>query len=138
GDDLLGVIHRVVDVTPLPEQALTKMAATRYEVAPVDDAPVWEGLAAALNEFAALARQNRQLQEALTSRATIDQAKGMLMLRCACGPEEAFALLKRASQNTNVRLAHVAAAMVHQARNGEAAVIDMIHASMDALPDTAT
>lgn len=56
----------------------------------------------------------RQLREALTSRATIDQAKGVLMERQGTSPDEAFRALVKLSNESNVRLADVARALVYQ------------------------
>ncbi len=53
-----------------------------------------------------------QLREAITSRAVIEQAKGILMVRVGCDEEEAFALLRRTSQHQNRKLRDVAAAVV--------------------------
>jgi AmiR/NasT family two-component response regulator len=89
-----------------------------------DSAPLWaarvpEAVAWGLREYAAALAEREQLREALTSRATIDQAKGILMAEHHCSPDEAFALLVRLSNDTNVRLADVASALVYQtARDG--------------------
>ena len=56
-----------------------------------------------------------QLQQALESRSTIDQAKGMVMAAQGCSPEEAFELLVSVSQSSNVKLRDLAARMVHDA-----------------------
>lgn len=53
--------------------------------------------------------QIRQLHSALDSRDLIGQAKGILMERYRLTPDDAFALLARASQETNVKLREVAA-----------------------------
>lgn len=53
-----------------------------------------------------------QLQEALRSRATIEQAKGILIAHHGCSPEEAFARLTRRSQHENRKLRDVAADLV--------------------------
>jgi AmiR/NasT family two-component response regulator len=66
-------------------------------------------------ELAALHRENDQLRSALTSRATIDQAKGVLMAEHGCSPEEAFDRLVTMSQDSNVPLREVARALVYQA-----------------------
>jgi hypothetical protein len=63
-------------------------------------------VAAAIAEAAA---QIRQLHAALDSRDVIGQAKGILMERYRLTPDGAFALLARASQDTNVKLREVAA-----------------------------
>lgn len=60
-------------------------------------------------------RMEDQLQEALLSRATIDQAKGILMARERCSPDEAFDLLRRSSQNHNAKLRDLASRIVDRA-----------------------
>ena len=60
-----------------------------------------------------LSRQHiEQLREALTSRAVIDQAKGMLMAANRTTADEAFDELVRRSQRSNVKLRDVAARIV--------------------------
>ncbi len=49
-----------------------------------------------------------QLRSALTTRAVIDQAKGILMALHCIPPEDAFELLVKASQEQNVKLREVA------------------------------
>jgi GAF domain-containing protein len=53
-----------------------------------------------------------QLGQALDSRAVIDQARGILMATHGIDAEQAFALLAKESQNTNVKLREVAARLV--------------------------
>lgn len=55
------------------------------------------------------------LREAMRSRATIEQAKGIVMAQHGCSPDEAFEILTRASQRANVKLREVAERVV-QAR----------------------
>ena len=57
-----------------------------------------------------------QMQQALVSRARIEQAKGILMGARACTDEEAFALLVDLSQSSNRKLRDVADAIVASAR----------------------
>lgn len=52
------------------------------------------------------------LGEALTSRAVIDMAKGIVMSREHCGPEEAFDRLRRASQASQRKLRDLAQELV--------------------------
>ncbi len=52
------------------------------------------------------------LRTALDSRTVIDQALGILMAQQRCGAEEAFAILRSASQHRNVKLRQVAAEVV--------------------------
>ena len=58
---------------------------------------------------------SQQLNEAMKSRATIEQAKGILMGAQRCGPDEAFEILVRASQRENRKLRDIAANVVAQA-----------------------
>lgn len=51
---------------------------------------------------------NGQLKEALASRDLIGQAKGILMARKGCDADEAFDVLRRASQRVNRKLREVA------------------------------
>ena len=53
-----------------------------------------------------------QLGQALTSRAVIDQARGMVMALAPCSSEPAWDLLVDVSQHCNVKLRDVAAALV--------------------------
>ena len=62
---------------------------------------------ALLREHSALAdlrRQEGQLRDALSSRAVIDQAKGILMARHGLDADAAFAQLTRISQRRNIKL----------------------------------
>lgn len=56
-----------------------------------------------------------QLQAALTNRATIDQAMGILMSRVGCGPDEAFDRLRQLSQHENRKLHDVAQTLLDEA-----------------------
>jgi GAF domain-containing protein len=56
-----------------------------------------------------------QLQNALTNRATIDHAIGILMSRIGCGPDEAFARLRQMSQTENQKLHLIALRVVGEA-----------------------
>ena len=57
-----------------------------------------------------------QMQQALASRARIEQAKGILMGARGCTEDEAFALLVELSQTSNRKLRDVAEALVDSAR----------------------
>ena len=56
-----------------------------------------------------------QLGDALTSRAVIDQALGILMSRTGAGPEEAFDRLRAMSQSQHLKVAVVAQTLVAEA-----------------------
>jgi GAF domain-containing protein len=53
-----------------------------------------------------------QLRSSLTSRTIIDQALGIIMAREQCNQARAFAILRSASQNSNVKLRDIASAVV--------------------------
>jgi AmiR/NasT family two-component response regulator len=44
----------------------------------------------------------------------IEQAKGIIIARQGCGPDESFDVLRRISQRTNVKLRDVAAQIVER------------------------
>jgi hypothetical protein len=64
--------------------------------------------ARAVDERSTLQSLGRDLQQALLSRDVIGQAKGILMERLKVTPEDAFDLLRRSSQQLNVKLRDVA------------------------------
>ncbi|PYE18113.1 GAF domain-containing protein [Williamsia limnetica] len=61
--------------------------------------------------FAAV-REKDQIRAALTNRDIIGQAKGMIMERYKLAPDDAFRLLARLSQDSNVKLADIALQVV--------------------------
>lgn len=56
-----------------------------------------------------------QLEEAMTSRVVIEQAKGILMVTRRCDPDQAFEMLREVSQRSNRKLRDVAGDLVGQA-----------------------
>ncbi len=54
------------------------------------------------------ARQEERLEQKAESRDVIGRAKGILMARSGASDEEAFAMLKGASQRMNVKLRDIA------------------------------
>ena len=69
-----------------------------------------------------LTQLNDHLGKALESRATIDQAKGIVMATEGCDADEAFTVLARLSSVNNVKLRDVAARVVALAAEGHRAV----------------
>jgi GAF domain-containing protein len=65
-----------------------------------------------MDEKAELETLADQLQEALQSRAVIEQAKGMIMLQEHCDADAAFKRLVRLSSESNVKLREVARLLV--------------------------
>ena len=55
---------------------------------------------------------NEQLRQAFTSREIIGEAKGIIMERQKCSPDEAFDILRRASQRENRKLRDLAEEIV--------------------------
>jgi GAF domain-containing protein len=77
-----------------------------------------EGEALAAHAGAALANtlKEHQLQQAISSRTVIGQATGILMERFALDGDAAFGVLRRISQNQNLKLFAVAESLVHSGR----------------------
>lgn len=109
GDDLAGALNvysAVHDVTDPAVKGLVEMLG--------------EAVAAILFEITAkteLETLASQLQNALKSRATIEQAKGIVMASRGCGPDDAFAFLRKLSSERNVKLRDIAAETVHDAES---------------------
>lgn len=76
--------------------------------------------------LAELEELTTNLEAALTSRAVIDQAKGILMGQEHCDADRAFELLRAASQHRNVKIRDLAAEIV--ARAGKARDPDHVSA----------
>lgn len=66
-------------------------------------------------------REEEGLRAAVSSRTVIGQAEGILMERYGLGEDQAFAVLRRYSQNANVKLVDVATRVVATRRLPESA-----------------
>jgi hypothetical protein len=119
--ELIGILHVVADATGFHDDLAASLEFYRAEIRSQDEDE--EISDRRLDEYVKVATSNarhygdvvaevEQLREALTSRATIDQAKGILMLQHGCGPEQAFHLLVRRSKATNTKVREVAAGLV--------------------------
>ena len=62
-----------------------------------------------------------RLRSRLATMPVIEQAKGIVMAQQECGPEEAFDLLRRASQRSNVKLHVLAEQIVKVVASGKGA-----------------
>jgi GAF domain-containing protein len=71
--------------------------------------------------YASTAELVGQMQEAMQSRAAIEQAKGVIMAHRRCSPDEAFTVLVRRSQDENRKLRVIAEEVVAAAGGGWAA-----------------
>jgi GAF domain-containing protein len=58
---------------------------------------------------------SENLEQAMLSRAAIEQAKGIIMNSVGCGPDEAIQILIRQSQDQNVKLRDLAEELVRNA-----------------------
>jgi len=58
---------------------------------------------------------SENLEQAMVSRATIEQAKGIIMSSMGCGPDQAIEVLIKQSQEQNVKLRDLAAELVRNA-----------------------
>jgi response regulator NasT len=125
GDDVVGVMTRVEDVTPLDADLLHALRRYRDLLASGDlRTRAARRRVSNARAFVAIAESHfrlvtevLELRKALHTRPTIDQAKGIIMADRHCTPDQAFQLLKQLSMDTNVRLADVAAAIVYQAQS---------------------
>jgi hypothetical protein len=124
GDDVIGVMVRVQDVTAVDETLAQVLRTTRERLAgagehpaPRDRADPVSTLLAVVESYRELSTEVSDLRRALSSRPVIEQAKGIIMAGRRCSADEAFALLRRLSMETNVRVADVAAAVVYQLRS---------------------
>jgi AmiR/NasT family two-component response regulator len=63
------------------------------------------------------ARRDEQFKAALASRDIIGQAKGMIMERYGVDAVRAFELLRKLSQEANVRLTQIAEELVTKAQS---------------------
>jgi hypothetical protein len=121
GDEVAGVVLQTRELTPPRPDVLATLERCRDLLAGdegVDDAGrqrLVEALVWGVQEHDALRRKVSHLERALTSRATIDQAKGIVMAQRHVDAEAAFEVLVRMSNESNVPLAEIARALVYQA-----------------------
>ncbi|RYP82374.1 ANTAR domain-containing protein [Nocardioides guangzhouensis] len=106
GDRLVGVLQDYADL--LREQDLVSGAAQEAAASLFD-------VLGQMDDYAALGREVMHLRRALRTRPVIEQAKGIVMAERKCDDAAAFAVLRSMSQNSNVPLSQVAAAVVYQA-----------------------
>lgn len=92
---------------------------TPPEEQPLLSAVTAAGDAALTVEVLELRARNEQLEQALESRAVIDQARGMVMVLAPCSSEQSWGLLVDVSQHCNVKLRDVAAALVATTKGPE-------------------
>ena len=114
-----GILHHVEDVTELEGLFVRQSAVPDLSDAFDHVGAPWTVRAIAVaakhyqDAWHKLAAENRNLRDVLTSRSTIEQAKGIVMVEQRVGPDAALDLLLRLSQAWNVSLRDVAAAFVY-------------------------
>jgi hypothetical protein len=84
--------------------------------------------------IAAKTRLTEDLQAALASRSTIDQALGVLMAQNRCSRDAAFGILRRASQNSNKKVSNVAAVIIERFTGHPAAPAPVFNRAGGATP----
>ncbi len=110
--------HRIIDSKGKEHRVLTVAEADRNkdgQVASIHGLMIDLTRAIAIESGHAAAAA---LVNAYASRGVIEQAKGILMASFNVGPSAAFDLLSRYSQNTNTKLAVLAAGLVAAAERG--------------------
>jgi GAF domain-containing protein len=119
-------VHSVLSLPLLllPDRVVGAMNVYAHAKNAFDPAAVRTGelfarpAAVAAHNAQVLAQSQRlaaQLGEALTSRAVIDQALGVLMSRTGASPDEAFGRLRSMSQAQHLKVAEVARVLVDEA-----------------------
>jgi len=80
-------------------------------------------LVGAVADYGDTRRVADQLRDAASSRAVVDQAKGILMHALGCGADEALGRMREVSQRSNLRATEVAQRVIdaHSGRSGRAA-----------------
>jgi len=80
-------------------------------------------LVGAVADYGDTRRVADQLRDAASSRATVDQAKGILMHALGCSADEALERMREVSQRSNLRATEVAQRVIdaHSGRSGRAA-----------------
>jgi response regulator NasT len=118
-DHALGMIGKIVHeaacpviaLLPTEDPAYVRAAARKGIFAYIVDSDP-EELQSAMDLTLQRFAEYHSLEGAFGRRATIEQAKGMLMARRGIDADAAFALLRRESQNTGRKLADVALSLI--------------------------
>lgn len=88
----------------------------RFDAQRVALARLFAGQAAVVSAFYEKAEAADHLKRAMESRATIEQAKGVIIAAAGCSPDEAFDILRIQSQAENRKLRDVAAELIELQR----------------------
>jgi hypothetical protein len=88
-----------------------------------------------VQELESTAQELDGLHIAMQTRATIEQAKGVVMALHGCSPDEAFARLARLSQVLQSKLHDVAASIVSDVSSGQAGARTVMELTSRVAPD---
>lgn len=121
--EVIGILHAVEDVTDYHEDVAAALRFYHQEIS--SQGASEETLRLRFADYAKVAMRNARrytdvvsevesLREALTSRALIEQAKGIIMVRNHCSPDEAFDLLVTTSQRNNIKVRDLAGVLVRR------------------------
>lgn len=120
---VIGLLHHATDITPVQSDLQRVVAEYRNLLRRSGDSrQLAEALALTDQVATTLAQRDRlveevlNLRQAMSSRATIEQAKGIIMGDRRCTADEAFSVLVELSNHTQVKLADVALALVYRAQ----------------------
>jgi hypothetical protein len=91
-------------------------------------------LVGAVAEYGDSRRLADQLQSAASSRATVDQAKGILMQALGCSADDALERMRQVSQRTNLRATEVAQRVIDAHAKRLVRVAESSRASKPAVP----
>ena len=117
----LGVTNTLAVGTPVPQRSVGAINVYGVDAKPFDMEAV--AFVESLAGYVAVALANaalfdrtsalaKQMQQAMESRAVIEQAKGVIMARDVCSPDDAFETLTNLSQSQNRKLRDVAGDVV--------------------------
>ena len=124
----IGILSSLSVPLPIQEDLIgaLNVYATTPDAFDEDDVRAGEAFAAYAavavrnaDTFASTAETAENLRVAMASRATIEQAKGILMARGGISAERAFDMLVRASQRENRKLRDVAKELVERVQSRE-------------------
>jgi GAF domain-containing protein len=116
-----GVLHSISVALPVASEVVGGLNLYRFDESPftaaaVTTAETYAGSAGVAISNAHLYESTAELaanlRRAMESRAVIEQAKGILMVREQCTSEEAFTMLATTSQNTNRKVRDLAEEIV--------------------------
>jgi hypothetical protein len=111
----IGIAERVIGAVAVTAHGSRSVDAAEVRAAR-RAADVWALTIDNAVAFAAANTRMKNLEIALQGRAVIEQAKGIVMERHHCGPDEAFEILRDRSQRRDAKLSLIAAQLVAEAR----------------------